>query len=403
MDPNQYPRRILVVVSGMSPQVLTETLWALACTDQPRFVPTEAHLISTADGIEHARLNLLEGNAHFKHLCAEYGLDPGMLDASRLHMIRAADGTALKDIRTHADNEAAADFITGFIRDMTADDDSAVHVSMAGGRKTMGYYAGYALSLYGRDQDRLSHVLVSEGFEGHRDFYYPTRATRPIYREHGITLDARDARIDLAMIPFVRMRDQLPEKLLKANALLDGRRSFSQTVEVAARGYRAHILEIDLPNLALRLNGEEHDEPYDIGAANFSLLAWLADRAARGLPPLSMLRDIDVDKGGDGLATGQDYARFCQRLEARDETLLDRAGGHYRLPGLAKVGEAFAKSGFQQRTDFESKLSRLNKALRDQLGERLAEQFAPRNLGKKGDANYGFVDFDDHIRLIPLP
>jgi CRISPR-associated protein (TIGR02584 family) len=30
---------------------------------------------------------------------------------------------------------------------------------MPGERKTMGFYVGYALSLFGRAQDRLSHVI----------------------------------------------------------------------------------------------------------------------------------------------------------------------------------------------------------------------------------------------------
>lgn len=39
----------------------------------------------------------------------------------------------------------------------------------------MGYYLGYALSLYGRAQDRLSHVLVTERYESLRDFFIPHR------------------------------------------------------------------------------------------------------------------------------------------------------------------------------------------------------------------------------------
>lgn len=37
----------------------------------------------------------------------------------------------------------------------------------------MGFFVGYALSLFGRAQDRLSHVLVSDPFESLTDFYYP--------------------------------------------------------------------------------------------------------------------------------------------------------------------------------------------------------------------------------------
>lgn len=400
MQPDQYIRRVLIVVSGMSPQVLTETLYALACGPQPEFVPTEVHLLSTREGARHARLNLLEGDAHFHRLCEDYGLDSGCFSAGNIHVIANGDGEPLDDIRTPADNDAAADYITDFIRRHTADADAAVHVSMAGGRKTMGYYAGYALSLFGRDQDRLSHVLVSEGFESHRDFYYPTPVSRAIHREGKAALDAKEARVELASIPFVRLRDELPEKTLKDSPLLEGRQSFSAAVAAAEFARLPHVMTLDLPNLSCKVG----DQPVDgLGSANFSFLAWLADRAARGLPPLSMKNDIDSRQGGTGMETGQDYARFCVRLQARDESLLDAAGsGAYKLPGLSKTIDARSEFGFDNRTRFETHFADLRRALAKTLGSRLAEQFTPLNLGKKGDAQYGFKDFDAHFVVIPL-
>ena len=65
---------------------------------------------------------------------------------------------------------AVADFITEQVRQITADPAASLHVSIAGGRKTMGFYAGYALSLFGRAQDQLSHVLVSPSFELLKEF-----------------------------------------------------------------------------------------------------------------------------------------------------------------------------------------------------------------------------------------
>lgn len=57
--PESYPRRILLAVTGLSPQIVTETVYALAIKQTPAFVPTEIHLITTGKGAEHARLNLL--------------------------------------------------------------------------------------------------------------------------------------------------------------------------------------------------------------------------------------------------------------------------------------------------------------------------------------------------------
>lgn len=52
MPPEAYTRRILLAVTGMSPQVVTETLWALAVHQQPAFMPTEVHVATTEAGAE---------------------------------------------------------------------------------------------------------------------------------------------------------------------------------------------------------------------------------------------------------------------------------------------------------------------------------------------------------------
>lgn len=175
MNPECYPCRILLCVTGLSPQIVTETLYALAVTGDPCFVPSEIHLLTTADGAERARLTLLsEEPGWFHRLCQDYGLPPIRFTLDTIHILHNAEGRLLGDIRNVADNEAIADAITAKVRELTADPNSAVHTSIAGGRKTMGFYLGYALSLLGRPQDRLSHVLVSSPFESNLDFFYPT-------------------------------------------------------------------------------------------------------------------------------------------------------------------------------------------------------------------------------------
>ncbi len=54
-QPHQFPRRLLVAVTGLSPQIVTETLYALAVAPPASaFVPTEIHLITTRSGAEKA-------------------------------------------------------------------------------------------------------------------------------------------------------------------------------------------------------------------------------------------------------------------------------------------------------------------------------------------------------------
>ncbi|PJJ95723.1 TIGR02584 family CRISPR-associated protein [Lysobacteraceae bacterium NML03-0222] len=379
-QPHQYAKRILVVVSGMSPQILTETLYALTQRQQPAFVPTEVHLVSTTSGARHARLTLLEGDAQFYCLCNDYGLDPAIFTAANIHTIRDALGNPLDDIRTPADNEAAADFITGFIRKQTANLESAVHVSMAGGRKTMGYYAGYGLSLYGRPQDRLSHVLVSEGFEGHPEFYYPTPASKiieSIRDKEKSALDTREAEVDLAEIPFVRMREELPEK----HSLLSGRHSFCGVINAAERGRELQKIRIDLENMEFTCNGEK----LALEGANLIFLCWVAWRQHLGLSfiPTGKAFNGDVEK------LRKEFSKFCHDLEAHESSLNLNED---RLKMIGKVSRGTK--------GFGSNFSRLRSELISLLGRSAAEQLAPRNIGVKNESRFGLVDFERHYEVI---
>ena len=194
LAPHQYPRRVLLAVSGLSPQILTETLYALAVATDPPFIPTELQILTTVEGAERARLSLLSDDpGWFKRLCRDYGLKPPVFGLDQIQLITDANGRALEDIRELEDNASVADQLIARVRDLTADPDSALHVSLAGGRKTMGYYAGYALSLFGLPQDRLSHVLVAAPFEQSWNFFYPTPYSRVIETKDGKLADTKDA------------------------------------------------------------------------------------------------------------------------------------------------------------------------------------------------------------------
>jgi CRISPR-associated protein (TIGR02584 family) len=160
-DPAAYPRRVLLAVTGLSPQIVTETLYALAVERKPCWTPTEVRIITTRQGAKTAKCALLsDAPGWFHRLRADYGLPEIAFGVENIHVVAGPDGRPLDDILDQADNAAVADFITEEVRALTADPNTSLHVSIAGGRKAMGFYVGYALSLFGRAQDRLSHVLV---------------------------------------------------------------------------------------------------------------------------------------------------------------------------------------------------------------------------------------------------
>ena len=266
VEPHVYPRRILLAVTGLSPQVVTETIYGLVVAGRPAFRPTEVRLLTTVEGKRNAELSLLAGDAWLGRLCDEYDLPSIAFSLDNIHVIGGS--VPLTDIRTEHDNAIAADHIATHVRKLTSDRNSALHVSIAGGRKTMGFYTGSALSLYGRAQDRLSHVLVSAPYESLPDFFYPARNRRVIYDRDKRPHDASQAKVTLAAIPFVRLREGLPE------GLLNGTESFGSAVKAAQQVIGPPELVIDLTGKRIYAGGKVVKLP----PAQLAFLAWLARR-----------------------------------------------------------------------------------------------------------------------------
>lgn len=337
--PETYPRRVLLAVTGLSPQVVTETLYALSVKRTPPFIPTEIVLITTRTGAEHARLNLLsEEPGWFYRLRKDYGLPQIIFSEASIHTIPNAQGKPTDDIRTPEDNERAADYIAKVVRQLTADPECALHVSIAGGRKTMGYYLGYALSLYGRPQDRLSHVLVSPPFEGHPQFFYPSPKQRIIHTldKQQSPLDCCQAEVMLAEIPFVSLRHGLPR------ALLEGEASFSQTVAAAKKAYAPPQLVIDLVQQTIYAAGEVIHLP----PAELAFYSMFARHALAGEEPLPAPKKgvPDLAWAGRFLAEYQQIRGEMADLEATKRALRGGMDGDYFSQRKAKLHRAIKKA-----------------------------------------------------------
>lgn len=346
-EPASFPRRVLLAVSGLSPQIVTETIYALAAQRDNPFVPTEVHLITTREGAQRAELSLLSDDLGWFHkLCQDYKLEGLTFSRKNIHIMRDERERGMGDIRSIEDNHAAADFITARVRELSADPNCALHVSIAGGRKTMGFYLGYALSLFGRPQDRLSHVLVSEPFEHSMDFFYPTPYSRVLQTRDGKLADTAMAEVTLAQIPFVRLRHGLPQ------ALLAGHASFSETVSAAQAALAPPELVIDIARRRIRASGVE----IELAPAELALLAVFARQAigeqsalpapSKGSPdPVwakKFLREYraitgamaDADATERALRSGMDGEYFSTRkskLERRLKTALGPAAAAYRI------------------------------------------------------------------------
>ena len=271
---NKNRKRILLAVSGHTPQIITETCFKLKDTG---FDIGEIPVITTSRGRSNLLRLLSEDPAKdvFLRMCAEYGWEPVTVRDDGIHVFENEKGELLDDIRSDEDERCAANFmfrITGSLmkkRAPSGDDPEGeggqycpIVASIAGGRKTMSYLMGSTMSLLGRGDDLLTHVLVDPRYErlqpSSPKFYYPTKKSCLLINAEGQELDARDARVDLSFIPFIKLGHILKESK-KGERIFryDEHTSYSDAVDyidseltVRAEDLR---LELDYRNLKMEI------------------------------------------------------------------------------------------------------------------------------------------------------
>jgi CRISPR-associated protein Csx14 len=211
-------KNILLAVTGLSPQVITETLYALNQMNRPVHA---IHLITTWPGKDCLLSQLLDGGqGPFYRYLKEYGVPDAGIDfgPGNIHVVRDSLGAEIEDIVDENDNARVLAKCVELVFHLTRNPDTAVFFSIAGGRKTMGACLTLAAQMYGRPQDRLYHVLVSPEFESCRDFFYPPRKPRTIALRNAIGeayfKSTRYARVNLIHMPFFSIRSQLTPEVL---------------------------------------------------------------------------------------------------------------------------------------------------------------------------------------------
>jgi len=280
---------------------------------------------------------------------------PIAFSQENIHVIRSADGRQADDISTEADHVAMADFILSHIKRLTDDQNTVIHASLAGGRKTMTFFMGYALSLYGRVCDTLSHVLVTDGFESLRDFYYPTPYDHTLPgRNNNELLNAKDARVTLTDIPFVRLRDEIPQSLIAGQA------SYAQVIERLNLSSRPLFLVIDLPRCQLICS----DIDIPMAPINLAFYLWFVERHLQNMPPLEV-----PPKGTKDKIYASEFLRQYRKVV--DAFKADDAA----MTGL--------KDGMSH-DYFSERKSRVMRDLKHYLGEELAKRYGIQVLDRRG-------------------
>lgn len=222
---------ILFAVTGMSPAVLTETVWALAHDPERPILPSRVVVVTTSVGRKTLVDTLLRPSHDFggktvweslRESLIKEGFDlTGRLQFGetgqdiRVFVNGDQNGISreLADIATPEDNAAAADFLLEQLRSFVVDPDLPVIASIAGGRKTMGALLFACMTLVGRETDRITHVLVDPRYEQPLTpmFFFPGQPQETLRSRDGRKFAAHNASINLSDIPFVPLRNRFQE------------------------------------------------------------------------------------------------------------------------------------------------------------------------------------------------
>ena len=315
MSQEQSNRTILVAGMGTSPAVLTETVWALAHQKQP-VVPDEIVVITTKLGKESLRKAIMSGELSvWERLKAALRKEKIAIDGklvfgdTSIRVIPDEKGNEIVDLRTGADNLRAADFMLGELRKYTEDTETTILCSIAGGRKTMSALLFSCMSLLGREQDKVYHVLLPPVFEQGVEppFFFPEPGVTYTAKATGKKYKANKVQSELFEVPFVRMRGWYQEKFKNIPPSYRTLISKVQTVAPPAVAYPE--IEIDAWNGWVKIDGKFAP----MSKPCFAMLLLLAD----GCPfkdlhekLLALHKQVGAAKC-DWLASFQEGSRFA--------------------------------------------------------------------------------------------
>jgi CRISPR-associated protein (TIGR02584 family) len=382
----------------MTPQVITETLYVLMVEEGKRV--DEIRVITTLDGRDKIMTGISNGRGRaeesllhpqagqFYAFCRDFHVDPRSIrfDEKSIALLHTRDGLTLPDIRTPEENELAGDTICDIVRELAKNDDSRIHASAAGGRKTMSIYLTAAMQLFGRVQDTLSHVLVNEDFEGNTAFYYPPPEPITIKTRDGREVSTADARIYLAPIPFIRLQGA------RSEWLREGGRSYGDFVRQAQEyldlAESAHDVKIHLRDKTITVAN------IDVGTLTekqffiYALFAYLKqeNRGQAGFVSLGEIRREDLNT----------ILRRVTAAAGEEQSLDDYESSRFDFVRTlaSQVESHLPKDQDDLNT---SVIEAVSKIKREFKKADLPEEYIIARRGRRGAARYGLKVNPDHI------
>lgn len=328
---DEYKHRILLCLLGETPAVITETLSLLLkegieTAGQLRaFRPTELRIITTGDGADGLNASLF---LSWLGSCLKaWGYTPQNQLVVKLQLIRlTANGPAdrsikregaadapytfedinligdssskgvpeaptdgmdrrgrapesIGDVRSSVETEHTANYLLEQMDELVKIKGSAIHASIAGGRKSMGALLTQIMSLLGREQDTISHVLTHKTLEPR---YEKVAAKKD--REKWLNLqpwlspqepnrldESPDNRIfELSKLDFVRLEPMHKSPRLTGESYSD----LVRRINARLHGEISFVIGTDARRICPKINlAEKYD--LNLSPGSRALLLWL--------------------------------------------------------------------------------------------------------------------------------
>ncbi len=372
-------KRVLIAVCGLTPQVITETLYAL---HQQRRMPDAIRVLTTRQGKAACNAHLLSpADGAYYRLLDDYDIPRDRIDFSPHHILAPADelGREADDIAGEEESEQFLQLCMEQIFKASGDVDNQLYFSIAGGRKTMGACLTLAAQCYGRPQDRLYHVLVSPEFESSREFYFPPRESREITLQDAkgqpYRKETRFAKITLVSVPFFSIRDRLTERHMKQPE------SPASLMLSLVRDKRPE-LTIDLPGKKLVWKGVE----CDLMPARLTIYAFFA------------LLKKDTSCSSKSCKGCDDCFVAVSGIFEREGRIADL----YRRIEPDKDHDAMSDTGIQAISveNFNAYKSKLRRDLERVFGPIEADRLEIATRGRRPNTRYGLLLEREQIRIM---
>jgi CRISPR-associated protein (TIGR02584 family) len=249
------------------------------------FIAQKLVIVTTKKGKEQIQQDLVN-NGRFSRMCIQNDWPEPHLEIKKV----CKGKIVLDDVYNEDDFNALADTVMNAIRELIIVNDDGkpvyqIHASLAGGRKTMSYYLGQAMNIFGRPNDKLSHVLLKPEYELKvSNFFYPYQPEALLTKDKPpmpstLSPDADDI-VSLTEFPVIRLSSQV--NMARFN---NPKLHFSEILQAIDDEQNGIVAPMKFTLGKYNKDGREVSFGFDkikLSPENLAVLLWLGWRAHHG-------------------------------------------------------------------------------------------------------------------------